>query len=194
MSQVLVDRVHQRESSPAQTYVLNGAIVVGASLLMAVCAHVSIPLWFTPVPITLQTFGVIFLALTIGGWRASAALVLYLIEGVSGLPVFSPHGPGGIAQVLGPTGGFLMSYPLAALVGGLLAEKFARPSRVAAYAIGAIICEAIVFTAGAVWLLSLSHTSLSAVFMMAVLPFIPGEILKVAAAIASALGARRISK
>lgn len=194
MSQVLVDRVHQRESSSAQTYILNAAIVVGASVLMAVCAHVSIPLWFTPVPITLQTFGVMLLALTMGGWRASAALVLYLLEGISGLPVFSPHGPGGIAQLLGPTGGFLMSYPLAALVGGLLAEKFARPSRIAAFVIGAITCEAITFAAGAIWLLSLRHTSLSAIFIAAVLPFIPGEILKGAAAIASALGVRRISK
>ena len=194
MSRVLVDRVNHRASSSAQVYVLNVAVVVGASVLMAVCGHVSIPLWFTPVPITLQTFGVMLLALTMAGWRASAALVLYLLEGISGLPVFSPHGPGGIAQVLGPTGGFLMSYPLAALVGGLLAEKFARRSRVAAFAIGAISCEAIVFAAGVLWLLSLSHTSPSAIFMVAVLPFVPGEVLKGAAAIASALGVRRISK
>jgi len=194
MSQVLVDRVNPRASSSSQTYIFNAAVVVGASFLMAICAHVSIPLWFTPVPITLQTFGVMFLALTMGGWRASAALVLYLLEGISGLPVFSPHGPGGIAQVLGPTGGFLMSYPLAALVGGILAEKFARPSRVVAFAIGAITCEAIIFASGALWLLSLSHTSLSAIFMAAVLPFIPGEILKGAAAVASALGVGRISK
>jgi len=194
MSQVLVDRVNQRASSSAQTYVLNGAVVVCASVLMAICAHVSIPLWFTPVPITLQTFGVMFLALTLGGWRASAALILYLLEGILGLPVFSPHGPGGVAQVLGPTGGFLMLYPLAALVGGLLAEKFARSSRVVTFAIGAISCEAIIFAAGALWLLSLSHTSLSAIFLSAVLPFMPGEVLKGAAAIASALGVRRNSK
>jgi biotin transport system substrate-specific component len=194
MAQVLVDRVNQRATGFVQTYAFNAAAIVGASLLMAVCAHISIPLWFTPVPITLQTLGVMLLALTMGGWRASAALVLYLLEGISGLPVFSPHGPGGIAQVLGPTGGFLMSYPLAALIGGLLAEKFVRTSRITAFAIGAITCEAIIFAAGSLWLLSLSHRSPSAIFMVAVLPFIPGEILKGAAAIASALGVRRISK
>jgi biotin transport system substrate-specific component len=194
MAQVLVDRVNPRTTGFLQTYAFNAAAIVGASLLMAVCAHVSIPLWFTPVPITLQTFGVMLLALTMGGWRASAALVLYLLEGISGLPVFSPHGPGGIAQVLGPTGGFLMSYPLAALIGGLLAEKFVRTSRIAAFAIGAITCEAIIFAAGSLWLLSLSHMSPSAIFMAAVLPFIPGEILKGVAAIASALGVRQISK
>jgi biotin transport system substrate-specific component len=194
MSQVLADQVNQRAVSFGQVHLLNAGIVVGASLLMAVCAHVSIPLWFTPVPITLQTFGVMLLALTIGGWRASAALVLYLLEGISGLPVFSPHGPGGIAQLLGPTGGYLMSYPFAALIGGLLAEKFARPSRVVAFAIGAITCEAVIFAAGSLWLLALSHTSPTAIFVAAVLPFIPGEILKGAAAIASALGAGRIAK
>lgn len=194
MSQVLADRVNQSTAGFGRVYLLNAGIVVGASLLMAVCAHVSIPLWFTPVPITLQTFGVMLLALTIGGWRASAALVLYLLEGISGLPVFSPHGPGGIAQLLGPTGGYLMSYPLAALVGGLLAEKFARPSRITAFAIGAITCEAVIFAGGSLWLLALSHTSPTAIFVAAVLPFIPGEILKGAAAIAAALGAGRIAK
>src|SRR5438270_7744106 len=111
MSQTL-QRTNPRVASSVNIRVLNAGLVVGASFLMAICAHVSIPLWFTPVPITLQTFGVLFLALAIGGWRASAALVLYLLEGISGLPVFSPHGYG---SILGPTGGYLMSYPFAAL-------------------------------------------------------------------------------
>src|SRR5438270_11646000 len=126
MSQALVHRTNRQLANSQNIHVLNGVLIVGASLLIAICAHVSIPLWFTPVPITLQTFGVMLLALTIGGWRASAALVLYLLEGVSGLPVFSPSGPGGIAQILGPTGGFLMAYPLAALAGGLLARRLLR--------------------------------------------------------------------
>src|ERR1700758_2118116 len=108
MAQALAGGANQQIESFAKLRAVDGALVVGGSLLMAACAHVSIPLWFTPVPITLQTFGVIFLALSLGGWRASAALVLYLGEGVSGLPVFSPHGTSGI---FGPTGGYLMSYP-----------------------------------------------------------------------------------
>src|SRR5436309_6749291 len=94
----------------------DSALVVGGSLLMAVCAHVSVPLVFSPVPLTLQTFGVLLIALALGSKRGFAALALYLLEGGSGLPVFSPAGPGGIAQLLGPTGGFLMAYPVAAFV------------------------------------------------------------------------------
>jgi biotin transport system substrate-specific component len=188
MAQVLVHRTNQRQIAFGNVRVLNAALVVGASLLMAICAHVSIPLWFTPVPITLQTFGVMLLALTIGGWRASAALVLYLLEGVSGLPVFSPSGPGGIAQILGPTGGFLMAYPLAALAGGLLARRLLRRTQPAvSLAIGALVCDAIVFGAGALWLLLLTHQSVMAVMTAAVLPFLPGEVLKGAAAVGAAL-------
>src|SRR5215467_234425 len=122
MTQALAGKADQRVASLGNFWAVNFVLVIGGSLLMAACAHVSIPLWFTPVPITLQTFGVMFLALSLGGWRAFAALSLYLVEGVAGFPVFSPHGPGGMAQLLGPTGGYLLSYPLAALVAGLIAD------------------------------------------------------------------------
>lgn len=157
-------------------------------MLMAICAHVSVPLWFTPVPITLQTFGVMLLALTLGGWRASAALILYLAEGISGLPVFSPHGAGGIAQVLGPTGGFLMSYPLAAFACGLVAQRMFQRSRLAAFTAGAVACSLIIFVFGALWLAVVTHQPAAFIFRVAVLPFLPGEVLKGAAAIAIALG------
>jgi len=188
MSQAVLDRSNQREIGFAQARAVDAGLVVAGSLLMAVCAHVSIPLWFTPVPITLQTFGVMFLALTLGGWRASAALVLYLVEGVSGLPVFSPHGVGGI---FGPTGGYLMSYPLAALAAGLLARNLSRISRPLIYLTSALVSEVIVFAAGGLWLMALTHRSAGAIFIAAVLPFLPGEILKGAAAVAAALGSRR---
>jgi biotin transport system substrate-specific component len=187
MSQTLVQRTSRQLTNP-NIHVLNGVLIVAASLLMAVCAHVSVPLWFTPVPITLQTFGVMLLALTLGGWRASAALVLYLLEGISGLPVFSPSGPGGIAQILGPTGGFLMAYPLAALVGGIIAQRLLRSKRpVVSFVLGAFACDAIIFAAGAIWLLGLTHQSSTAIMTAAVLPFLPGEVLKGAAAVGAAL-------
>src|SRR5688572_21026722 len=84
-------------------------IVVSATLFLAACAHVSVPLFFSPVPLSLQNFGVLLIALVLGPGRATAALLLYLAEGASGLPVFSPAGPGGLAQLFGPTGGFLLS-------------------------------------------------------------------------------------
>src|SRR5437588_11337188 len=132
MAQALLGSTNHQVESLAKLRAIDAALVIGGSLLMAVCAPISIPLWFTPVPITLQTFGVMFLALSLGGWRASAALVLYLLEGISGLPVFSPHGPGGMAQLLGPTGGYLISYPFAALAAGLIQERFSRHFRLMA--------------------------------------------------------------
>lgn len=192
MTQALADKAAQRVESVASSWAVNAVFVIGGSLLMAVCAHVSIPLWFTPVPITLQTFGVMFLALSLGGWRASAALVLYLLEGVSGLPVFSPHGPGGVAQLLGPTGGYLMSYPFAALVAGLIAEKLSRRSRVIAFSAGAVACSVLIFGCGALWLAALIHKPAGTVLAIGVLPFLPGEVLKGVAAVAAAVGSRRI--
>jgi len=192
MAQVLAGRADQQVESLGKLRAIDAALVIGGSLLMAACAHVSIPLWFTPVPITLQTFGVLFLALTLGGWRSSAALLLYLVEGASGLPVFSPHGPGGVAQLFGPTGGYLLSYPFAALAAGLIADKFSCQSRVIAYGLGAVACSVLVFTTGALWLAAVTHRPLSTILVAAVLPFLPGDVLKSVGAIGAAMGARRI--
>ena len=166
----------------------DAALVVGASLLMAVCAHVSVPLVFSPVPLTLQTFGVLLIALTLGSKRGFTALALYLLEGASGLPVFSPAGPGGIAQLLGPTGGFLMAYPLAAFVGGYIFERNA-PRKVLSGAFGAaifaaVVAEIVLFSSGMAWLKFLSGVSFAKAAAMAITPFIPGEVLKIAAAAA----------
>ena len=99
------------------------AIVIGASLFVALCARVTLPLPFTPVPLTLQNFGVLLVGLSLGSRRGFMALVLYLAEGLMGMPVFSPAGPGGIAQLLGPTGGFLLAYPFVAGIAGWVFEE-----------------------------------------------------------------------
>src|ERR1700741_1445220 len=107
-----------------------GSIVAG-SALVAICAHVSVPLFFTPVPMTLQPFAVLLLGLLLDPAAAFAALALYLVEGASGLPVFTPQGPGGLLQLMGPTGGYLMSYPFVAAVVSFVYRKL-RGSRFAA--------------------------------------------------------------
>src|ERR1700689_5134446 len=115
------------------------ALVVGGSLFVALCARITIPLLpLTPVPLTVQNLGVLLVGMFLGSRRGFAALALYLAEGAVGLPVFSPTGLGGIAQLLGPTGGFLMAYPLvAALAGGLTRGLTGRTARfLAAFAGG----------------------------------------------------------
>jgi len=168
------------------------AIVLG-SLLVAVCAHVSIPLWFTPVPVTLQTFAVLLLALVLSPSLSAAALALYLVEGSVGLPVFSPHMPGGFLHLLGPTGGYLLSYPFAAALTGFLRRRFANqgfaPSLFAA-ATGSLL----ILLCGAIWFGIVTHQSAAAVFALAVLPFLPGDILKIIAAAGAASGLRRFRR
>src|ERR1700722_13025237 len=80
------------------------ALVVSASLFVALCARITIPLPFSPVSLTVQNFGVLLVGLLLGVRRGFAALTLYLAEGAIGMPVFSPVGVGGIAHLFGPTG------------------------------------------------------------------------------------------
>lgn len=167
----------------------SAALIVGASIFMALCAHVSIPLVFSPVPITLQPFGVLLIGMLLGSRQGTAALVLYLLEGVAGMPVFSPAGPGGLLQLLGPTGGFLMGSPVAAFIAGKVFES--RKSLSGAL-MGSVAAEVALFTLGAGWLVAVMHVSLGQAMVLAVLPYIPGEVLKVAAA--SAIAARWESK
>jgi biotin transport system substrate-specific component len=152
------------------------ALVVGGSLLVALCARITIPLPFTPVPLTVQNFGVLLVGLLLGSRRGFAALTLYLAEGAMGMPVFSPTGPGGIAQLLGPTGGFLLAYPLVAWVAGYVMEhgrkSFARA------ALGGLLGEVVLFTGGLSWLAVLTH-SVAQAFRWGLYWFLFAEIIKV---------------
>lgn len=169
------------------------AAVVLGSLLVAVCAHVSIPLWFTPVPLTLQTFAVLFLGLVLSPGVAASALGLYLLEGMAGLPVFSPVGAGGFLHLFGPTGGYLLSYPAAAALAGILRRRIGTggfgPSLAAA-----AVASLLILLAGAAWLGIVTHQSPGTVFVLAVAPFLPGDILKLTAAAAAATGLRRFRR
>jgi biotin transport system substrate-specific component len=152
------------------------ALVVGASLLVALCARITIPLLFTPVPLTVQNFGVLLVGLLLGSRRGFAALTLYLAEGAMGMPVFSPMGPGGIAQLLGPTGGFLLAYPLVAWLAGYVMEhgrkSFARA------AMGGLLSEVVLFAGGLTWLAVLTHSVAQAI-RWGLYWFLFAEIIKV---------------
>ncbi len=169
----------------------NAGIVIAATGLVALCAHISIPLGFTPVPITLQPFAVLLLGLLLGPQLGFATLTLYLLEGASGLPVFSPHGVGGMAQLFGPTGGYLLASPFAAALAGWI-YRAGKQRALAAFA-GAATGDLILLTTGALWLEVLSHTSFSALLSASVLPFLASDAAKVIAAAACALIFRSFS-
>lgn len=160
-------------------------IVFLGSAFTAVCAHVSVPLFFTPVPLSLAPFAVLLFGLLLTPRLAVATFAAYLAEGAMGLPVFAPSPLSGLAHLFGPTGGYLLAYPLAALFISVLWRRTQR-----GFAAAALITAAgsfVILASGALWLAALTHASLQSVFSLAVLPFLPGDALKVAAA--AALGA-----
>jgi biotin transport system substrate-specific component len=160
------------------------ALVVGGSLFVALCARITVPLPFTPVPLTVQNFGVLLVGLLLGSRRGFAALALYLAEGAMGMPVFSPTGVGGVAQLLGATGGYLIMYPLVAGLAGFVFERgrktFARA------AVAGLLAEVLLFVGGIAWLYVITHSLAKAAYL-GLYWFVGAEVLKVmlAAAIAS---------
>ncbi len=157
---------------------------IAGSALVALSAHVSIPLGFTPVPLTLQPFAVLLLGLLLDPVTAFACLSLYLAEGSIGMPVFSPHGLGGVAQLLGPTGGYLMAAPVAAAVTSLLSHRFGSPTRRNFFVLlaSAALGDAILLLCGAAWLGLLVHASLRVSFTQSIAPFLLTDSIKVLAA------------
>ena len=153
------------------------ALVVGASLFVALCARITIPLTpLTPVPLTVQNLGVLLVGLLLGSRRGFAALMLYLLEGMAGLPVFNPTGPGGIGQLFGVTGGFLLVYPFVAFLAGYIFERgkksFARA------AIAGLLGEVLLFAGGLSWLYGFTHSLAKAAYL-GLYWFVAAEVLKV---------------
>ncbi len=157
------------------------ALVLGFSLLTALAAQVAIPLPFTPVPVTMQTFAVLLTGALLGPRLGALAMCAYLVEGACGLPFFSFGRGGAVYLLFAPTSGYLLSYPLAAFVTGWLAargwdRKF-LPA-VAAMAIGSIV-----ILAGG-WLGLLRFFSPTAALAQGVAPFLVGDVVKLALAAA----------
>jgi biotin transport system substrate-specific component len=195
--------VENRISRPLSSEIANSAVssglrsagvVLAGSALVAVCSHIALPLWFTPVPLTLQPFAVLLLGLMLGPRLAAATLGAYLLEGAAGLPVFTPGFAlgTGITHLLGPTGGYLMSYPAAAALVSWLRRRVARG--LAGAVLSAAAGEVLILLCGFVWLAMWTHTSIGAAFALAVLPFLPGDALKVVGAAGIARGLDRVRR
>ncbi len=157
--------------SPAQII-----LIIGASFFVALCARIYIPLPGTPVPLTVQNLGVLLVGLALGSRRGFIALALYLAEGAAGIPVFSPHGIGGIAQIIGPTGGYLVAYPLVAGLAGYISER-GNPSFLRAV-VASLAGEILLFTFGIAWLYALTH-SLARALSFGLYWFVFAEVIKI---------------
>lgn len=155
-------------------------VVLAGTVLLAVTAHLSVPLWFTPVPLSLEPFGVLLLGLLLAPRLALATTGAYLLEGALGLPVFAPSPLSGLAHLLGPTGGYLLAAPAAAL---LIAWLYRRTGRgVGSAMLAAAAGDLLILAGGALWLTAAGHRSLGAALSLGVLAFLPGDALKVIAA------------
>lgn len=155
-------------------------LVIGFSLLTALSAQVVIPMW--PIPITGQTFAVVLAGAMLGSRLGAITMITYLIEGAVGLPFFA-GGQGGIAHLLGPTGGYLIAFPAAAFITGAFAEfgwdrKFL--SAAAAMAIGSLV----IMLSGWMWFSLVMRTSPALTLFNTVITFIPGDIIKIGLAAA----------
>jgi biotin transport system substrate-specific component len=167
-----------------------GVVLLGSALL-AVCARISVPLWFTPVPLSLQPLGVLLLGLLLTPRLALATVGAYLLEGAAGLPVFAP-GALGMAHLLGPTGGYLMAYPFAALLIATASRRIGRGfgAALASAAAG----DLLILFCGALWLAVSHQGSLWTALSLATVPFLPGDALKVAGAAGVATAIRRVRR
>jgi len=147
--------------------------------LTAVGAYIEIPLPFSPVPLTLQVFFVLLAGSMLKSKWGGMSILVYLLLGIAGLPVFSGGGSG-LGFLLGPTGGYLIGFvPAAYLIGWLLeaAEKHGKPG-ILTYALSMGAGVLVLYTCGTVQLMFVAELGLKAALLLGALPFIPGEIIK----------------
>ena len=155
--------------------------VVFVAVLTAAAAQLSFPLPFTPVPFTIQPMIVLIGAAALGSRLGALSQILYLMLGIAGLPVFafSPELPQGFARLLGPTGGYLMAYPIAAFVTGLLAERgLDRRYFTSILAMG--VGLSVIFAGGVLWIARVA--GMETALATGLYPFIIVDVIKVVAA------------
>lgn len=161
------------------------ALVTGFAALLAVAAQVAIPIPGTPVPITLQPLVVVLAGLWLGPAAGAASMLLYLVVGAAGLPVFSPFGAPGVLRLAGPTGGYLIAYPAVAAVTGWLASK---RGDFAGRALAAFAGTIVLFIGGIAQLAILSG-SIERALVLGLTPFAGLDVLK--AVVAATLAPKR---
>jgi biotin transport system substrate-specific component len=175
----LAPTLYARTFPRAADWLRDVTLIVLGALFVAALAQVEIPLPFTPVPITGQTFGVLLVGAALGSKRGAASLASYLVMGIFGLPFFA-GGAHGLTIVVGATGGYLIGFVAAAYAIGLLAERGLERSlgtSLLPFLVGTII----IYACGVTWL-AVVLGSLSKAVAAGLLPFLIGDALKLVAA------------
>lgn len=179
----LADYLVPSQKSRSLNLLRDAFLIVGFSIFTGLCAHVSFPIPFSPVPITLQTLAILLTGAALGSKRGGLALLVYLAEGAAGLPVFAPvAGSPGAWMALFPftggfTGGYLWSFPIVAFITGLLCERGLDRSLLTS-ALAMLPGTLINYLIGASWLGLTLHWGVSQSFMEGVVPFLPGDLFK----------------
>ena len=155
--------------------------------LVSVLAWVSVPLPISPVPVTLQTLGVLLAGGLLGRLYGPVSVAVYVFVGLVGAPVFA-GGASGIGELVGPRGGYLIGFVLAAFIMGLTAERVRSRGVKGAWAfilltIGGMVATLVIYCAGVPWLAYVTGVGLSKGLIMGAALFLPGDILKLAMAV-----------
>ena len=190
----LVSRPHTTladvlSSRQQRSWLLDAVLVVLFSAFVALTAQVEIPLW--PVPLTLQTLGVLFTGAVLGSRRGALALLLYLTEGALGLPVFA-GGASGVGYMLGPTGGYLVGFVIAAGVVGWLAQR-GWDRRLVWAAVAMVIGNVIIYVCGVAWL-AVFLGDLWGALVKGMLLFVVGDLIKIAVAALTLPGGWKLAR
>ena len=161
----------------AQTWVRNLVLVVGGAAFVGLAAQIAIPLPFTPVPLTLQTFAVLLTAAALGSMRGVLSMTVYVIAGMVGVPWFA-EGTSGIAA---PSFGYILGFVLAAFIVGRIAERGA--TRSAGRTAGLmIIGNVVIYAVGVTWLKFAVGIDWATAIALGLTPFLLGDAIKIAAA------------
>jgi biotin transport system substrate-specific component len=181
---------------PGEGLLWEAARIASANVLLFLCAQVAVPLPWSPVPVTGQTFGVLLVAVLLGARRGALALTLYLLEGAAGWPVFAPIGLPGAARLLGPTAGYLWSFPVAAFVTGWLAERIAEFSSWSGkvrLAGAVLVGHMLILSGGVLWLAGPFQLGMTAALAQGLAPFVLLDVpVKTALVVAAARGMDRV--
>jgi Uncharacterized conserved protein len=176
---------------PSASWLRDLLLVVGGVVFVALLAQIRIVLPFTPVPITGQTLGVILIGAAYGFRLGFLTLAAYVVSGGAGLPVFA-GGAAGLARLLGPTGGYLVAFPLAAALMGWLVQRFGVDRHPLQMVGSMALCSILILGLGSTWLAIVLQTSMADALAKGAFPFIPGDLVKMAIAALLLPGAWRI--